>query len=87
MTLAPRYHSCTDINRLGLRSIILKVDIAKLDQEIKEKNQVAGGISHIEFHHLANDNKKAGVQLKCYGHELKRNASNKRNLLNMESRP
>jgi chromosome segregation ATPase len=75
-----------DVERERLKNTSLKVEIAQLEQKIKKKNALAGGISHIEFHHLANDIKKSDDKLKHCDVELQRNTSSKRHMLSMESK-
>ncbi|KAL3802397.1 hypothetical protein HJC23_007222 [Cyclotella cryptica] len=74
------------VERERMKNISLKVDISQLSKKITEKKQLAGGISHMEFHRLENDIKKSDDKLKCYDNDLKRNTSNKQHLLNMESK-
>ena len=54
--------------------------------KIKKKNELAGGVSHIEFHHLADDIKKSDGKLKHCDIELQRNSTSKRHLLDIESK-
>ena len=74
-----------DLERERLRNTTHEVDISQLKAKIKKKNESAGGVSHIEYHHLVDDLKKSDDKVKTLDTDLKRNTSNKRNLLNMES--
>lgn len=75
-----------EIEREQLKHTRHKVELSQLERRIKKKNSLAGGISQIEFHHLAADIKKSDDKLRYCETELQRNASNKHHLLGMESK-
>lgn len=75
-----------EIEKERLKNTTHKVGISQLEHKIKKKNQLAGGISNIEYQHLANDIKKSDAKLKHCDKELQKNTTSKRHLLNMESK-
>ena len=75
-----------DVEKERLKNTNLKVEISQLEQKIQKKNELAGGISEIEFHQLAGDIKKSDAKLKHCEVELQRNKSSKRHMLLVESK-
>ena len=75
-----------DVEKERLKNTTLKVEISQLEQKIQKKNELAGGISEIEYHQLAGDIKKSDAKLKHFEVELQRNKSSKRHMLIVESK-
>jgi chromosome segregation ATPase len=75
-----------DVEKERLKNTTHKVEISQLEQKIKKKNELAGGISNIEYQNLANDIKKSDAKLKHCDKEIQKNTTSKRNMLSMESK-
>ena len=74
-----------DLERERLRNTTNRVNVMQLEQKIRKKNELAGGISHIEFHHLEEEIKKSDAKIKFYDENMEKINSDEQTLLKLES--
>ena len=68
-----------------LRQITNQVNVSQLEQKLRHKNELAGGVSDVEFNNLEDGIHKTEAKITFYDNELKNMDKNADRLLKMES--
>ena len=68
-----------------LRQITNQVSVSQLEQKLRHKNELAGGVSDVEFKNLEDGIHKTEAKIEFYDHELENIDKNVDRLLKMES--
>lgn len=74
-----------DLEKERLRCMANKVSVSELEQKIRAKNEVAGGISQIEFRNLEENVKSSDEKIHSVDRDMKKIHREERNLLKMET--
>ena len=61
-----------DIESLRLKQITNKVNVAQLEEKLRQKNEMAGGVSDVEFNNLRENIRKSEEKIASYNTEIQR---------------
>lgn len=74
-----------ELERERLRHITNKVNVSQLEQKLRKKNELAGGVSDIEYQNLEEDISESEQKINCYDAELENMNNNGEKILQLES--
>lgn len=74
-----------ELERERLVHITNKVDIERLEQKLRRKNELAGGVSDMEYQNLEEDIKKTDYKIKLYQRELESISREDEKVLQLQS--
>jgi len=74
-----------DLERERLRYITNKANVTQLEQKLKKKNELSGGVSDAEYHKLSSDLNRIDKKIKSYDAEIENMLMDREKLRKMES--
>ena len=73
-----------EIESLRLKQITNKVNVAQLEEKLRQKNEMAGGVSDVEFNNLRESIRKSEEKISSYETELQTMAQSREKIAKLE---